>query len=127
MRLPYPLVCLLLGLALGWIPGVLHGPIPEKWSYYYYGQTPIDGAKIVWAYYVARLSIGLLVGLTAWPLQWWIRGPLCGLLMLLPLGVVALANPLCGGACMFWNTFTASLLGFLVAAGAFLLTGKARA
>jgi len=126
VRLPYPIVCVLLGLVLGWIPGMLHGPIPEKWSYYYYGQTPIDGIAIVRGYYVARLSVGLLVGITAWPQQWWLRGPLCGALLMLPLGMVALANPLCGAECMFWNTLSAGLVGLVVGGLAFLLTGKSR-
>jgi hypothetical protein len=91
------LLCTLLGLVLGWAPMFVHGPIPEKWSYYYYGQTPIDGAMLVRAYYFARLSIGLLVGVTAWPAAWYLRGPLCGAFAMLPLGIVALANPLCGG------------------------------
>ncbi|HEY5622821.1 MAG TPA: hypothetical protein VIV14_03595 [Gammaproteobacteria bacterium] len=91
-------MCTALGLILGWAPMVFHGPIPEKWSYFYYGQTPIDGVMLVRAYYVARLSIGLLVGVTVWPQQWYLRGPLCGAFAMLPLGVVALANPLCGGS-----------------------------
>lgn len=95
-RVPYPLFCALLGLVLGIVPAFFHGPIPEKWSYYYYGQTPIDGGTLVWAYYVARLSIGGLVGITAWPAAWFLRGPLCGVVMMVPVGIVALANPLCG-------------------------------
>jgi hypothetical protein len=95
--IPYPLFCLALGLLLGWLPMFFHGPIAEKWGYFYYGNTPIDGATLVWAYYVARLSIGALVGVTAWPERWFLRGPLCGAFAMLPLGVVALANPLCGG------------------------------
>lgn len=94
---PYPLFCAVLGAVLGWIPMYFHGPIPEKWSYFYYGQTPVDGATLVWAYYAARLSIGGLVGVVGSPRAWYVRGPLCGLYAMFPLGIVALANPLCGG------------------------------
>jgi hypothetical protein len=90
-RLPYVVVCTAVGLAIGWTPMLFHGPIPEKWSYFY-----VNGAILVWGYYVARLSIGLWVGITATPARWYLRGPLCGALTMLPLGFVALANPLCG-------------------------------
>ena len=43
------------------------------------------------------LLIGLLVGMTTWPQAWYLRGPVCGLLMMLPVGLVALATPGCGG------------------------------
>ncbi len=90
-RLSYTLWCTLLGLALGWAPAFLHGPIHEKWDYFH-----LNGAVIVAAWYLARMSIGLLVGVTAVPAAWWLRGPLCGAAAMLPLGVVALGNPLCG-------------------------------
>ena len=89
--LPYPLVCVLIGLAIGWTPMLVHGPIAEKWSYYY-----VDGGMIVWAYHAARLSIGLWVGLTAVPQTWFLRGPLCGALAMMPPALVAMANPQCG-------------------------------
>jgi hypothetical protein len=88
---PYPVVCTLIGLALGWLPTLVHGPIPEKFDVLY-----IRGAVAVWGYYVARCLIGFLVGVTVWPGRWWLRGPMCGLLMLLPLTIVALATPGCG-------------------------------
>lgn len=90
-RLPYTLTCSLLGLALGWLPALFHGPIREKWDYFH-----LDGGTIVAGWYLARMSIGFLVGVTAVPAAWWLRGPLCGVLAMLPLGVVALGNPLCG-------------------------------
>lgn len=87
----YPLVCALLGLVVGWLPVFFHGPIPQKFDVLY-----IRGDIAVWAFYSARLMIGLVVGLTVWPPRWWQRGPLCGLLMMLPVGLVALATPGCG-------------------------------
>lgn len=90
-RLPYPLVCTALGLVLGWVPIWIHGPIKEKFDVLY-----IEGRIAVWAYYTARLSIGFWVGISAWPERWWLRGPLCGFLALLPLGFLALATPGCG-------------------------------
>jgi hypothetical protein len=92
-KLPYPLLCTALGLAAGWIPGVLHGPIPQKFNVHY-----IDGSIAIWAYYSARLLIGLLVGVSIWPRQWYLRGPLCGLLAMLPVTLVTLAMPDCGFA-----------------------------
>ena len=44
--LTYPLVCLLLGLLLGWTPRLLHGPIAEKFNVNY-----IQGSVAVWAFY----------------------------------------------------------------------------
>ena len=88
---PYPLVSTALGLVLGWAPIALHGPIPEKFDVLY-----IDGSIAVWAYYTARLSIGLWIGITSWPARWWLRGALCGFLAMLPLGWMALATPGCG-------------------------------
>jgi hypothetical protein len=89
--LPYPLVCIALGALLGWIPWLLHGPIPEKFNVHY-----LHGPTAVWAFYVSRLSIGLWVGLTRIPRPWWLRGGLCGALAMLPVGFIALAIPDCG-------------------------------
>ena len=87
----YLAVCAALGLAAGWIPVFLHGPIVEKFNVLY-----IDGSIAVWGFYTARCSIGLWIGLTVLPRQWYLRGPLCGLLALLPLTLVSLAMPGCG-------------------------------
>jgi hypothetical protein len=89
--LPYPLVCTLLGLALGWLPMLVHGPHPYKFTVWH-----LNGAIAVWAFYSARLLIGFHVGVTRWPARWWLRGPLYGFLTMLPVTFVALANPLCG-------------------------------
>jgi hypothetical protein len=90
-RVPYPVVCALLGLVLGWAPKLIHGPIPEKFNVLY-----IRGVIAVWAYYSARLLIGFLIGITAWPRPWYVRGPLIGFLTMLPVTFVALASPGCG-------------------------------
>jgi hypothetical protein len=90
-RIPYPLVCALLGLVLGWLPWMIHGPIPEKFNILY-----IEGSIAVWAYYSARLSIGFWVGISSWPHAWWLRGPMVGIVAMLPLGLLALATPRCG-------------------------------
>ncbi len=87
---PYPLLCTLLGLVAGWLPKLVHGPIPEKFDILY-----IRGAIAVWAFYGARLMIGFMVGITCWPARWYLRGPMCGFLLMLPVGVVALATPGC--------------------------------
>ena len=89
--LSYVPLCTVIGLAIGWVPMLFHGPIPEKWDYYY-----VDGSIMVWGYYVARASIGWWVGTTTFPPQWFLRGPLCGALVMIPLGFIALGNPLCG-------------------------------
>ncbi len=91
MSLPYIPLCIGLGLLLGWAPLLVHGPIAEKYDILY-----IDGAVAVWGWYLARLSIGLWVGITASPARWYVRGPLCGFLALLPLTLVSLATPGCG-------------------------------
>lgn len=121
-RIPYPLLCALLGLALAWIPAWLHGPIAAKFDLLH-----IRGSTAVWAWYGARMSIGLLVGITLWPRRWWLRGPLCGLLAMLPLGFVSLATPGCGFPCMFWNAVTGAVIGATAGGVAFALTGKERA
>lgn len=117
--MPYPLLCALLGVAIGWWPRLVHGPIPYK-----YNIHGLNGALAVWGWYVARSLIGLLVGITIWPRQWWLRGPLCGILALVPLGFVSLATPECGSACMFWNTTTAAATGAVVGGVAYLITGR---
>jgi hypothetical protein len=89
--LPYPVVCLLLGLLLGWTPRLVHGPIAEKFNVHY-----IHGAVAVWAFYSARLLVGFWVGITAWPRRWYLRGPLVGFLAMLPVAIIPLAVPGCG-------------------------------
>ena len=88
--LPYPAVCLVLGLLLGWSPRLLHGPIAEKFNPHY-----IQGAVAVWAFYSARLLIGLWIGITGWPQRWYLRGPLVGFLTLLPVTFIPLASRAC--------------------------------
>lgn len=118
-RLPYPLWCALLGLAVGWLPALVHGPIAAKYDALY-----IRGDVAVWAWYSARLLIGVAVGITWWPRRWWLRGPLCGLLLLFPLGWMSLATPGCGFPCQFWNAVSGMLVGLTVGGGAYLLTGR---
>ena len=91
MSKPYTFVCAVLGLALGWLPMLVHGPIAQKFNVLY-----IRGVIAVWGFYCARLSIGLLVGITTWPASWYLRGPLCGVLMMFPLTLISLAMPGCG-------------------------------
>ena len=88
---PYVAVCVALGLIAGWLPLFLHGPIAEKFNVLY-----IEGRIAVWSFYLARCSIGFWVGITVLPRRWYLRGPLCGLLTLLPLTVISLAMPGCG-------------------------------
>ena len=87
----YRIVCAGLGLALGWLPWLVHGPIAYKFNVLF-----MHGNIAVWAFYSARLLIGVLVGLTNWPQAWYVRGPLCGLMMMGPVGLIALATPSCG-------------------------------
>ena len=96
-KLPYAALCALIGLIIGWFPMFFHGPIPEKWGLFASQYGWIDGKVMVWAYYVQRLLIGAAVGITVWPRQWFFRGPLVGVVMMIPLGIVAMSNPLCGG------------------------------
>ena len=119
--LPYALLCTLIGLALGWLPVLVPGPIPEKYNVLY-----IRGAVAVWGWYSARLLIGLVVGITRWPPRWYVRGPLCGLLMLFPLSLVSLATPGCGLPCMSLNLTTATAIGTAVAGLAYVITGRHR-
>lgn len=118
-RVPYPLVCTVLGVVLGVVPAFVHGPIPQKYDALY-----IQGSVAVWGWYVARASIGLLVGVTSWPSAWWLRGPLCGLIMLVPLSFVSLATPGCGAPCAASNLGSATVVGLLVAGIARAITGR---
>jgi hypothetical protein len=118
-RLPYPLLCTLLGLGLGWLPMFLHGPIPEKFNVLY-----IQGSIAIWTFYVPRLSIGLLVGIAAWPQRWWLRGPLLGAFAMLGPGMLALGMPRCGPDCMARNIATGALVGTLVAGLAYAITRR---
>ena len=65
------MICTLLGLVLGWLPWLLHGPHPGKFAVLY-----VHGQIAVSAFYVSRLMIGLFVGITSWPAVWYLRGPL---------------------------------------------------
>src|SRR5262250_583953 len=96
-----------------------HGPIAEKYNVLY-----IRGATAVWAWYSARLLIGVLVGITHWPARWWLRGPLCGVIMIVPLCFISLATPGCGPPCAAANFTSAVLVGTAVAGLAFLVTLK---
>ena len=58
VQVPYPLLCAILGVALGWWPMFFHGPIAAKFNLLY-----IRGATAVWAWYSARMLIGFLVGM----------------------------------------------------------------
>lgn len=118
----YPLLCAALGIALGWLPRVLHGPAPEKFD-----VLTIQGNVAIWGWYLARSSIGFWVGVTSWPRAWWLRGPLMGALVLLPLTLVSLAMPRCGAPCMRINLATAAALGLVEAGLAYWLTGLHRA
>lgn len=77
VSLPYPLVCAVLGFVIGWAPMLFHGPIPEKFDLYF-----IHEAVAVWAYSLARLSIGFWGGISSRPERWWLRGPLCGFVVI---------------------------------------------
>jgi hypothetical protein len=90
-RLSYIALCVAVGVPLAWVPPFFHGPIHEKFDFFY-----LDGAIMVWGWYLARMLVGLLVGITSFPPQWFLRGPLCGLLALVPLGFVSLGIPGCG-------------------------------
>jgi hypothetical protein len=114
----YLLVCAAAGAVLGWLPWLFHGPIPEKFDVLY-----IDGDIAVWGWYAARILIGFFVGATAWPSVWYLRGPLCGFAVMLPLTLVSLAMPGCGFPCMFWNLVTATLVGTAVGGVAWISTG----
>lgn len=115
----YTLLCVALGLVLGWAPRWLHGPIPQKFDVLY-----IKGAVALWGWYVARMSIGFWIGVATWPRPWWLRGPLLGALALLPLTFVSLAMPACGWPCMAVNLTSAAGVGAAVAGIAWALTGR---
>lgn len=119
MGVPYSVLCALVGVVLGVVPRFIHGPIPQKYDVLY-----IKGAIAVWGWYVARSTIGFLVGITAWPERWWLRGPLCGALMLVPLCFVSLATPGCGPPCATWNLSSAVTIGTAVGGIAYLATGR---
>jgi hypothetical protein len=121
VRLSYPLLCTLVGIVVGSLPRLVHGPIQEKFDVLF-----LQGAVAVWGWYVARCSIGLLVGITRWPERWWLRGPLCGALLLVPLCFVSLATPGCGPPCAAVNLASAAVVGLLVGGIAFLVTGRQR-
>lgn len=116
---PYVVVCIAVGLPLAWVPVLLHGPIPEKFDVLY-----IQGGIAIWSYYTARMAIGFWVGISTWPARWWLRGPLCGFLTVLPLTLVSLAMPGCGPPCMAVNLTSATVIGTAVAGIAFLVTGR---
>jgi len=90
-RLPYLPLCIALGLVLGWAPTLVHGPIVEKFNVLY-----IRGSYAVWGWYLSRMLIGFWIGISSWPRPWFLRGPLCGFLALLPVTFVSLAMPGCG-------------------------------
>lgn len=117
--LPYTLVATVIGALAGWVPALLHGPIPAKFDALY-----INGSIAVWSYYSARMLIGFLVGITTWPRRWYLRGPLCGLLIVFPITMISLAMPGCGAPCMRWNLFTAACVGTTVAGLTFWITGR---
>ena len=95
---------------------LVHGPIPEKYNVLY-----IRGAIAVWGWYTARLLIGAAVGITAWPQRWYVRGPLIGFMMLLPLSLVSLATPGCG--CPACASTSRRAIGTAVAGIAYAITG----
>ena len=119
MRIPYTLLCTLVGIGLGVLPGFVHGPIKEKYDVLY-----IKGAIVVWGWYVARCTIGFLVGITTRPERWWLRGPLCGAIMLVPLSFVSLGTPGCGPPCAASNVSSAIAIGAAVAGIAYVVTGR---
>lgn len=122
MSVPYPLLCAGLGLVLGWLPMLFHGPIREKFD-----SFDIDGGVAVWCFYLARLSVGFWVGISHRPRRWWLRGPLCGCVAMVPVALFAVAVPGCGYRCLFWNTLSATVLGLLVAGLAYALTRREHA
>lgn len=119
MSLRYILLCTAIGLSLCWVPTLIHGPIREKWDYYY-----LNGGWAIWNWYLARGMVGFFVGITLWPRRWWLRGPLVGLLLLMPPCMMSMSNPLCGPPCVMGNESTGMGLGLIVAGLAFLLTRR---
>ena len=90
-RIPYLLLCIVLGLAMGWLLKLVHGPIPEKFNIHF-----LRGSIMMWAFYSSRMLIGFWVGTSTWPPRWYLRGPLCGFLTMLPVTFIAVATPNCG-------------------------------
>ncbi len=119
MSVSYPLLCAIVGVVAGVVPAFVHGPIREKYDVLY-----IDGAVAVWAWYTARGLIGFLVGITTWPPVWWLRGALCGMLLVGPLCFVSLATPGCGPPCAASNLASAIAVGTVVAGVAYAVTGR---
>ena len=118
----YRQVCFVVGILAGWLPWLLHGPALEKFE-----AVRMNGRYAVTAYYVARCSIGVWVGLTSWPERWWLRGPLCGALAMLPPACVSLATPGCGLWCGLTNVVSAAAVGLLVGGLAWAWTGRSHA
>jgi hypothetical protein len=118
-RLAYPIVCTLLGAILGWAPVLVHGPIAERFDALF-----MKGWIAVWAFYASRLLIGFFVGVSRWPRPWYVRVPLCGFLLMLPPGLIALSAPGCGSRCMLVNELSAMAIGTAVAGLARAITGK---
>lgn len=116
---PYVVVCTVLGALLGWLPQYLHGPIPYKFDVHY-----LDGSRMVWAFYSARMLIGFWVGVSTWPGPWWLRGPLVGAIGIFPVLFISLATPECGWPCFGVNLSSAAGVGLSVAGLAFLVTGR---
>ena len=106
-------------MVLGWLPRLVHGPIPQKFDLFY-----LRGSFVVWAWYTSRMLVGFWVGVARWPERWWLRGPLCGVLVMLPLGCVSLGTPGCGPPCMLFNELTGATVGLLVGGLARVATGK---
>ncbi len=117
--IPYVALCAALGAGLGWLPQYFHGPIPYKFDTHY-----LDGSLMVWAFYSARMLIGLWVGVSTWPRPWWLRGPLCGAVVIFPVLFISLATPECGWPCFGVNLASAAIVGLCVAGIAFLSTGR---
>lgn len=115
----FRLTATLVGLVAAWIPYLLHGPVPEKLD-----RVRLNGAIVVWGFYVGRSLIGFVVGVATWPEAWWLRGPLLGVLVMLPCGLFALGTPGCGARCMTMNLSTAALVGLIAAGAARLVSGR---
>ncbi|MFT4569664.1 MAG: hypothetical protein ACI8TX_002545 [Hyphomicrobiaceae bacterium] len=118
-RTRYVLVCTITGLLLAPLPRLVHGPIPAKFDLFY-----IDGSTAVWAWYVARMMIGLVFAVTVLPERWWQRGPLAGALTMFPVTIMSLAVPTCGAPCMGWNLLTGSIIGLIVSAVSYLILDR---
>jgi hypothetical protein len=113
------LICVAVGLVLGWIPTLFQGPDPQKFDIYY-----LYGDVAVWSFYFSRMLIGIVVGVSVWPRRWYVRGPVCGALLTAPPGIFALATPGCSPAWVFWNTVTGAVIGTVAGAAAYVATGR---